>query len=168
MVLEAVEQRFGKAPYPVEGLADNGGTHNTAKDPRIPTRWLRPKPCFAPGKSSQSNGVSEAFAHTFKRDYVPVNPLPDAKTVMALIGKWIEDYNECHPRSGPRWKLPIEFIGAISKTARVSGQTGADSGVWLQGTLARRQRPNIILRFMVGICYPVIDFSGANICLYFY
>jgi|GEM_PF-3723333 len=29
MAMEAVEQRFGKTSYPVEGLADNGVAYNT-------------------------------------------------------------------------------------------------------------------------------------------
>jgi len=31
------------------------------------------------------NGMAEAFFKTFKRDYVRVNPLPDAKTVLWKI-----------------------------------------------------------------------------------
>jgi transposase InsO family protein len=44
------------------------------------------KSCFTPVKSPQSNGMSEAFVKTLKRDYVRANPLPDAKTVSSLIG----------------------------------------------------------------------------------
>ena len=31
MALEAVEQRFGKTSYPVEGLADNGVAYNMSR-----------------------------------------------------------------------------------------------------------------------------------------
>jgi hypothetical protein len=31
---------------------------------------------------SESNGMAESFVKTFKRDYVYVNDLPDAMTVM--------------------------------------------------------------------------------------
>ncbi len=34
------------------------------------------KPCFTPVKSPQSNGISEAFVNTLKRDYVRVTPVP--------------------------------------------------------------------------------------------
>ena len=61
--------------------------------------------------------MSEAFVKTLKRDYVRVNPLRDAKTVLSLIGDWIEDYNETHPHSGLKWKSPREFIRAKPKTA---------------------------------------------------
>ena len=54
---------------------------------------------------------------TLKRDYVRVNPLPDAETTLSLIGDWIEDYNEHHPRSGLKWRSPREFIRTKTETA---------------------------------------------------
>ena len=54
---------------------------------------------------------------TLKRDYVRVNPLPDAQIVLSLIGDWIEDYNKNHPHSGLKWKSPREFIRAKNQTA---------------------------------------------------
>ena len=36
---------------------------------------------------------------TFKRDYVRVNPIPDARTVLLRIDHWMEDYNSEHPHS---------------------------------------------------------------------
>lgn len=118
MLLEAVERRFGayQVPYAVEVLTDNGSAY-TAKDTQIFARQLGLKPCFTPVKSPQSNGMAEAFVHTLKRDYVQVNPLPDAKTVIASFAEWIEDYNEYHPHSGLKWKSPREFIRAMAKTA---------------------------------------------------
>ena len=35
---------------------------------------------FTPVESPESNGMAEAFVKTFKRDYVRVNPIPDAAT----------------------------------------------------------------------------------------
>lgn len=118
MMLEAVEQRFGthRAPKQVEVLTDNGSAY-TAKETRIFAQQLGLKSCFTPVKSPQSNGMSEAFVKTLKRDYVRVKPLPDAKTVLSLIGDWIEDYNENHPHSGLRWRSPREFIRAKNETA---------------------------------------------------
>ncbi len=43
-------------------------------------------------------------------------PLHNAETVLSLIGGWIEDYNENHPRSGLKWKSPREFIRAKTQT----------------------------------------------------
>jgi len=118
MMLEAVEGRFGthRAPHPVEMLTDNGSAY-TAKDTRIFARQLGLRPCFTPLRSPQSNGVSEAFVHTLKRDYVHVTALPDAASALALIGTWFNDTNDNHPHSGLRMRSPREFIAAQTATA---------------------------------------------------
>lgn len=118
MMLEAVEKRFAgyRATHPIEMLSDNGSPY-TAKDTRIFARQLGLKPCFTPVQSPQSNGMSEAFVNTLKRDYVRVTPLPDAETVLGLIAGWIEDYNENHPHSGLKMRSPREFIKAQTATA---------------------------------------------------
>ena len=67
-------------------------------------------PCLTPIKSPESNGVSEAFVKTLKRDYARVQPRPDALTVLAQPPAWIDDYNECHPHRGLRMRSPREFI----------------------------------------------------------
>ena len=54
---------------------------------------------------------------TLKRDYVQVTPLPDAQTVLGLIGAWIDDYNQNHPHSGLRMRSPREFIADQTATA---------------------------------------------------
>lgn len=61
--------------------------------------------------------MSEAFVKTLEQDYVGVNPLPDAETVLSLIGDWIEDYNDNHPHSILKWKSPREFIRAKTETS---------------------------------------------------
>ena len=118
MMLEAVEARFGgiRAPHPVEVLSDNGSAY-TARETRIFARQLGLRTCFTPIRSPQSNGVSEAFVHTLKRDYVQVTPLPDARTALGLIGTWFDDYNNHHPHSGLRMRSPREFIAAQTATA---------------------------------------------------
>ena len=118
MMLKAVEARFGthRAPQSIEMLTDNGSAY-TARETRIFARQLGLRPCFTPVRSPQSNGVSEAFVHTLKRDYVQVTPLPDARTVLGLIGAWFDDYNDNHPHSGLRMRSPREFIAAQTATA---------------------------------------------------
>ena len=118
MLLEAVEQRFGtyQAPAPIELLTDNGAPY-TARETRIFARQLGLRPCFTPVKSPQSNGMSESFVNTLKRDYVRVTPLPDAATALRLMGGWFSDYNENHPHSGLKWRSPREFIAAQTETA---------------------------------------------------
>jgi putative transposase len=118
MMLEAVETRFGsyRAPQPVEILTDNGSVY-TAKDTRIFARQLGLKPCFTPVRSPQSNGISEAFVRTLKRDYVQVTPLPSAEVALGLLPDWFEDYNSHHPHSGLKMRSPREFIAAQTATA---------------------------------------------------
>ncbi len=83
MMLEAIETRFAtlRSPHPLEWLTDNGSAY-TAKETRDFATALNLVPCFTPVQSPESNGISEAFVKTFKRDYVRVNPLPDAHTAL--------------------------------------------------------------------------------------
>jgi putative transposase len=117
-MLEAVESRFDayRSLSSIEILSDNGSPY-IAKDTQIFARQLGLKPCFTPVQSPQSNGISEAFVKTLKRDYVQVTRLPDAQTVLGLIGGWIEDYNENHPHSGLKMRSPREFIAVQTATA---------------------------------------------------
>ena len=118
MMLEAVEKRFGalRAPETIEMLTDNGSAY-IAKETIIFAGQLNLKSCFTPVKSPQSNGMAEAFVKTFKRDYVYINPLPNAETVLQLIAEWFEDYNENHPHSGLKMRSPREFRSAQTATA---------------------------------------------------
>ena len=118
IMLEAVEARFGglRATSPVEFLSDNGSAY-TARETRVFARQLGLKSCFTPVQSPQSNGISEAFVHTLKRDYVRVSPLPDAHTALALLATWMEDYNTNHPHSGLKMRSPREYRAAGSTNA---------------------------------------------------
>ena len=75
------------------------------------------KPCFTPLKSPQSNGISEAFVNTLKRDYVRVTPIPNAAIAMQAVASWFEDYNENHPHSGLKMRSPREVRSAQIATA---------------------------------------------------
>lgn len=57
------------------------------------------------------------FVKTLKREYVQVTPLPDAHTLLALIGSWIEDYDENHPHSALKTRSLRECIAAQTATA---------------------------------------------------
>lgn len=99
IMLAAVERRFGtdRAPHPVEHLSDNGSCY-TAKDTSDFAAAFGLVPCFTPVRSPESNGMSEAFVKTLKRDYVRITPLPNAGVVLGLVDGWIADYNTVHPR----------------------------------------------------------------------
>ena len=118
MMLEAVERRFGgyRAPHPIEMLSDNGSPY-IARETRIFAGQIGLKCCYTPVKSPQSNGISEAFVNTLKRDYVRITPLPNARAALDSIDGWFEDYNENHPHSGLKMRSPREFIAAQTATA---------------------------------------------------
>jgi putative transposase len=70
--------------------------------------------------SPESNGMSEAFVKTLKRDYLRVGPVPDAKTALDQIAGWFDDYNENQPHYGLRMRSHREFRRA-PQIAEVSG-----------------------------------------------
>jgi putative transposase len=78
LMIESLERRFGLAdrlPTPIEWLSDNGSPY-TARDTRLLARELGLVSCTTPIESPQSNGMAEAFAKTFKRDYARVSRVP--------------------------------------------------------------------------------------------
>lgn len=90
LVVTAVENRFGRINMlsePIEWLTDNGSCF-IARDTASLLREIGMDPCTTPVRSPQSNGMAEAFVKTFKRDYVSVNPTPNAETVMAQLPFW--------------------------------------------------------------------------------
>ena len=72
-------------------------------------RHLGLKSCFTSPYTPESNGMSEAFVATIKRDYVYTSDCSDALTVMKLFKKWIGDYNNVAPHSGLGMKSPLEY-----------------------------------------------------------
>lgn len=111
LMVTAVERRFGttKVPHAVEWLSDNGSAY-IPRDTADTARALGLRLLFTPVRSPQSNGMSEAFVKTLKRDYARIAILPDASTILALLPDWIEDYCEVHPHSGLKFSSPREFI----------------------------------------------------------
>jgi putative transposase len=120
MMLAAVEKRFGTdhVPHAIEHLSDNGSCY-TAAETRDFAQQLGLVPCFTPVRSPESNGMSEAFVRTLKRDYVRVTPLPDAATVLGLVPAWIDDYNTVHPHSALAMRSPVEFRSALNTSQAV-------------------------------------------------
>ncbi|MDE2365289.1 MAG: IS3 family transposase [Hyphomicrobiales bacterium] len=111
LMVTAVERRFSatKTPHAVEWLSDNGSAY-IAKDTADMARALGLKMLFTPVRSPESNGMSESFVKTLKRDYARLNVLTDADVILALLPDWIEDYCEVHPHSGLKFRSPREFI----------------------------------------------------------
>lgn len=104
--------RFGpsaeKIPHPIEWLTDNGGQYTAHETKAYGKEWgflVRNTPAYSP----ESNGMSEAFVKTFKRDYVSTHELPDAATVIRQLPEWFEDYNTVAPHSGLKYLSPREY-----------------------------------------------------------
>src|ERR1700748_2701682 len=88
LMAESVEQRFGasamRTTHAVEWLSDNGPPY-TAHETRDFGEALGLLVCTTPAYSPESNGMAESFVKTFKRDYVYVNDLRDARSVMQQL-----------------------------------------------------------------------------------
>ena len=111
VLVQSMEKRFGVVnglPHPIEWLTDNGSCY-IAKSTRQFAHALGFRICTTPIRSPQSNGMAEAFVKTFKRDYVYLNDVPDAETVLNALPIWMNDYNCNHPHSGLKMKSPREF-----------------------------------------------------------
>lgn len=119
LMLTCIERRFAalRAPHLIQWLADNGSAY-TARETLQFAAALGLVACFTPVRSPESNGVSEAFVKTLKRDYARIHPRPDAATVLSMVPEWIEDYNEHHPHSGLKMRSPREFIQCQSQPAQ--------------------------------------------------
>jgi putative transposase len=112
LVITAVENRFGRInilPKPIKWLTDNGSCF-IASDTKSLLLDIGMEPRTTPVRSPQSNGMAEAFVKTFKRDYVSVNSIPDAETVIAQLPLWFEHYNTLHPHKALRYQSPREFL----------------------------------------------------------
>ena len=79
MMVRFAEKRFGalRAPFPAQVAVQP--TESSSSHPGAP-------PCACCTRAgSQSNGVADAFAENFRREYVRVNPISDALTCPCLI-----------------------------------------------------------------------------------
>nr|WP_234480244.1 IS3 family transposase [Erwinia sp. S38] len=115
LLTESVEKRFGNTlylPHAVEWLTDNGSCY-IADSTRTFAASLGFIVCTTPVRSPESNGMAESFVKTFKRDYVHVNDLPDAMTVMGKLTEWMEDYNNWHPHKGLKMQSPREYRSSL-------------------------------------------------------
>lgn len=113
----AIEYRFGlvdRVPHAIEWLSDNGSSY-TAHDTIAFARLIGLEACTTAYRSPESNGMAEAFVKTFKRDYVSMHHLPDARTTMEQLPSWFEDYNEYHPHKGLKMRSPREYRRSENK-----------------------------------------------------
>jgi putative transposase len=112
LMAESIEARFGmveKLPGRVQWLSDNAPAY-IARETKNFAEMMGIDVCTTPFYSPESNGMAESFVKTFKRDYVHLNNLTDARMVMKQLPAWFADYNENHPHKGLKMMSPREYI----------------------------------------------------------
>ncbi len=108
LMQQAVAGRFGageRPDAPIQWLSDNGSIY-TALDTLITAERLHLVPITTPAASPESNGMSEAFVNTLRRDYVAGADLATADVVLEQIPVWIADYNAVAPHSALGYQSP--------------------------------------------------------------
>ena len=110
LMRDAVATRFGpgRSDAPIQFLSDNGSIY-TALDTVCTAERLHLEPITTPRASPESNGMSEAFVNTLKRDYVSGADRSDAATVLDQAGAWIADYNAMAPHSSLGYRSPQQY-----------------------------------------------------------
>lgn len=112
---DAVAARFGsgeRPDAPVQWLSDNGSMY-TALDTLITAERLNLIPITTPARSPQSNGMSEAFVNTLRRDYIVGADLSTAEVVLEQVAAWIADYNAVAPHSALGYRSPQQYRAEV-------------------------------------------------------
>ena len=112
LMAQTMQYRYGdvyKLPKTIQWLTDNGPCYVARKTIQF-GRSIGLEICTTRPYSPESNGMAEAFVKTFKRDYVWLGDLSNARTVMRQLPKWFQDYNENAPHKGLNMYSPREFI----------------------------------------------------------
>lgn len=120
LMQRAVACRFGdgeRPDAPIQWLSDNGSIY-TALDTLLTVERLHLVPITTPAASPESNGMSEAFVNTMRRDYLAGAELATAAVVLAQVPAWIADYNAVAPHSALGYQSPHEYrrtqlVGAL-------------------------------------------------------
>jgi putative transposase len=111
LMQRAVAARFGagaRPDAPIQWLSDNGSIY-TALDTQLTAERLHLVPITTPAASPESNGMSEAFVNTIRRDYLESADLATADRVLAQLPAWIADYNTVAPHSALGYRSPHEY-----------------------------------------------------------
>jgi putative transposase len=114
LMQRAVASRFGagqRPDVPIQWLSDNGSIY-TALDTLCTAERLHLVPITTPAASPQSNGMSEAFVNTLRRDYIVGADLATAAGVVDQIPVWIADYNAIAPHSALGFRSPQQYRSA--------------------------------------------------------
>ena len=114
LMLDAVANRFGgsRPEVPIQFLSDNGSIY-TALDTICTAERLNLEPITTPKASPESNGMSEAFVNTLRRDDVSGSDRGDTDTVLDQAPAWIADYNAFAPHSALAYRSPHQYRRAV-------------------------------------------------------
>jgi putative transposase len=106
----AVTHRFGAEPLPqpIQWLTDNESMY-TALETVIMAEQLGLVPITTPVSSPESNGISEAFHATLRRDYLDGADLSSAAVVLAQLPAMLADYNTFAPHSSLSMRSPADY-----------------------------------------------------------
>jgi transposase InsO family protein len=107
----AVASRFGEGERPaapIQWRSDNGSIY-TALDTRITAERRHLAPITTPAASPQSNGMSDAFVNTLRRDYLAGADLSTAARVLEQIPTGLADYNAIAPHSALNYQSPQQY-----------------------------------------------------------
>lgn len=118
LMQRAVAGRFGtgeRPDAPIQWLSDNGSIY-TALDTLITAERLHLVPITTPAASPESNGMSEAFVNTMRRDYFAGADLSTAGVVLDQIPAWITDYNAVAPHSALGYQSPQQYRSTLLAT----------------------------------------------------
>lgn len=118
LMIQSVDARFegGKTLRDIQWLSDRGSIYRALETKQL-AKDLGLTSCFTAAYSPQSNGMSEAFVGTLKRDYVYTHDCFDADTVLKMLPGWFKDYNEEAPHSGLGMMSPVEYKKQIKQGA---------------------------------------------------
>ena len=111
LMQRAVTARFGageRPDAPIQWLSDNGIVY-TALDTIITAERLHLVPITTPVSSPESNGMSEAFVNTLRRDYFAGADLSTAGAVRDQLPAWFADYNTVAPHSTLGYQSPHQY-----------------------------------------------------------
>ena len=114
LMQRAVIARFGEGTRPdcpIQWLSDNGSIY-TALETICTAERLNLLPITTPAASPQSNGMSEAFVNTRRRDYIAGADLSTAEVVLDQVPAWFADYNAVAPHSALGFKAPWQYRAA--------------------------------------------------------
>ncbi len=116
----AVTTRFGvgaRPTCPIQWLSDNGSIY-TALDTVCTAERLHLVPITTPVASPESNGMSEAFVNTLKRDYVSGADRSSAAALLEQLPRWIADYNAIAPHSALGFRSPWQYRQDVLEVAQ--------------------------------------------------